>query len=275
MGQQQQFQGAMPRPSLSEAGHAITAELAHRHGFGEDAVVVMLVALQRGRGEQAQFSHPEFGGMGQWSRGGMLMIGDMFNDALKARVGALAQDAAARLGEQELFVREVAPPPFALGLADLGAPSATGSQNDTHYAFYPAARRLAVTRGGATTLYDTANHQILGFGQQQGGGTDLSFTSQHGPIALSTLRRAEHGAPTTGEIRASSVVGVEVDRARSGPEAEAASPDTTATPTSCARPAGDHTVILETLEGLAALHAKGVVTDDEFAAKKAELLARL
>jgi hypothetical protein len=37
----------------------------------------------------AQFNHPEFAGSGQWMQGGMLMLGDMFNHALKGRVDAL------------------------------------------------------------------------------------------------------------------------------------------------------------------------------------------
>ena len=54
-------------------------------------------ALVRGGG-QAQFNHPELGGMGQWS-GGMLQIGDMFNVGLKARVAAACADLAAQAGE--------------------------------------------------------------------------------------------------------------------------------------------------------------------------------
>jgi hypothetical protein len=45
----------------------------------------------------AQFSHPELGGMGQWSMGGMIMVGDMFNNGLKARVDALCNDLSALL----------------------------------------------------------------------------------------------------------------------------------------------------------------------------------
>lgn len=70
---------------------------ALRHGFSESAVDVLWDALARGRG-QAQFSHPELGGMGQWS-GGMLQIGDMFNAGLKGRVAAACADLAAQLGE--------------------------------------------------------------------------------------------------------------------------------------------------------------------------------
>ena len=70
---------------------------ARRHGLSEGAVEVLWDALVRGRG-QAQFSHPELGGMGQWS-GGMLQIGDMFNAGLKAKVAAACADLAAQVGE--------------------------------------------------------------------------------------------------------------------------------------------------------------------------------
>ena len=54
----------------------------------------LLTALVAGGGSQAQFNIPELGGMGQWSRGGMVMVGDMFNNALKARVDALCTELA-------------------------------------------------------------------------------------------------------------------------------------------------------------------------------------
>jgi hypothetical protein len=37
----------------------------------------MMFAVLNGNGGMAQFSHGEFGGSGQWMRGGMTMIGDM------------------------------------------------------------------------------------------------------------------------------------------------------------------------------------------------------
>lgn len=64
---------------------------------------VMLAALVAGHGSQAQFNHPELGGLGQWSRGGMLMIGDMFNNGLKARVDALASDLSVLLDRTAAF----------------------------------------------------------------------------------------------------------------------------------------------------------------------------
>jgi hypothetical protein len=63
------------------------------------AVTELAEAIARGRGSLAQFSHPDLGGSGQWMRSGMLMIGDTFNDRLKARVAALCIDVADALGE--------------------------------------------------------------------------------------------------------------------------------------------------------------------------------
>ena len=74
---------------LSPKGARAVQEIAQRTGFSADAVASMLFAVVSGRGGMAQFSHPEFGGSGQWMRGGAIMISDMFNNALKARVDAL------------------------------------------------------------------------------------------------------------------------------------------------------------------------------------------
>ena len=68
--------------------------VASKHGVSPDAVQHLYHAILVGKGTMAQFSHPEFGGTGQWMRGGMIMIGDMFNNALKARVEALCNDVA-------------------------------------------------------------------------------------------------------------------------------------------------------------------------------------
>jgi hypothetical protein len=60
--------------------------------------------MLHGRSAMAQFNHPEFAGSGQWMRGGMLMLGDMFNHALKARVDGLCHAIAAQLANQpDLF----------------------------------------------------------------------------------------------------------------------------------------------------------------------------
>ena len=44
-------------------------KLAEKYGFSVAAVQTLATALQRGHGKQAQFNHPELGGMGQWMPG--------------------------------------------------------------------------------------------------------------------------------------------------------------------------------------------------------------
>ena len=83
---------------ITDAGRKVASDLAREYGFSQDAVIHMMQAMLRGRGGMAQFDHPEFAGSGQWMRGGMLMIGDMFNHSLKARVDGLCQAIAQRLG---------------------------------------------------------------------------------------------------------------------------------------------------------------------------------
>ena len=85
-------------PELTPEGARRVAEIADRHGVSADAARTLLTALVAGGGSQAQFTHPELGGMGQWSQGGMIMVGDMFDNALKARVDALCTELAALLG---------------------------------------------------------------------------------------------------------------------------------------------------------------------------------
>jgi hypothetical protein len=76
---------------------------------------------------------------------------------------------------------------------DLGQPASSGGQNDMRYAFFPEKRRLLVEQGGKKTVYDSGDHQISGVSQQSGQSSSLVFTSQSGPVALDTLRRAESG----------------------------------------------------------------------------------
>jgi hypothetical protein len=110
--------------------------------------------------------------MGQWSQGGMVMVGDMFNNALKARVDALCAELAGLLRAAGLFAPAVASRQsqsqsqgqrggsgvslFVLGSlasaewwpSDLASPASVGAQNELRYAFFPATRRLAIARGG-------------------------------------------------------------------------------------------------------------------------------
>ncbi len=240
-----------------EAEHAIAA-IAERHGLSREAVMAMLVAVHAGGGTMAQFSIPELGGSGQWMQGGMTMVGgNMFDNALKARVDALCGELAQLIGTTTVFPastkgRHAA---FTTGNwwpADLGVPTASGGQNDARYAIFPSARRLAIQMNGVTRVFDTGDHQIGGVQQQQGGraGT-VQFTSQFGTFDVSSL--TELDAPQV------------TDTPVAQPQQAGAYPSAT----------GDPATIVAAIESLAGLHQRGILSDEEFAAKKADLLDRL
>ncbi len=88
---------------LTAEGRRIVDEVARRHGVSEETVAALLAALVAGQGGQAQFNIAELGGMGQWSRGGMTMVGDMFNHGLKARVDALCSELSGLVGGAQIL----------------------------------------------------------------------------------------------------------------------------------------------------------------------------
>jgi hypothetical protein len=164
------------------------ADIAQRHGFSADAARAVAEALRHGGGRMAQFNHPELGGMGQWAAGGMLMIGDMFNHGLKARVDALCRDLAAMPAPAPAAAEQQYGQTSHWWPDGLGSPSATGAQNDMRYACFPDTRRLAVMQNGRVRVYDTGDHRIGGFSQQQSGSQNLSFSSQLGTVRLEDLK---------------------------------------------------------------------------------------
>jgi len=183
----------MPTDSLSPQGQKTIEDLAQRYGVSNQAVETLLRAVIAGHGTMAQFNSPELGGMGQWAQGGMTMVGDMFNTALKAKVDGLCSELANLLNresrsESSLFVpaKTSSSAPW-WGSDDLGAPTTSGSQNNMRYAYFPATRRLAVGIGDNVTIYDTQDHQISGVSQQQGGETSLTFSSQRGLVRVTDL----------------------------------------------------------------------------------------
>ncbi len=262
---------------LTPEGRRALDDIAQRHGVSADAALTLLRAVAAGGGTMAQFSHPELGGMGQWTAGGMVMVGDMFNYGLKQRVDTLCSELAALLHGKQVFVPQPHPERFGGGgqwwPAGLGAPAAAGGQNDLRYAYFPATHRLAVQQGGQMRLYDTGDHQIGGVSQQQGGGQSLVFTSQHGPVHLADLPRADAAEP------AAPVVPVQIPAA-DGPRIEppadlprAAEPTPPMAPAQAPPPAQGDPLAL--IERLANLHHRGILSDDEYTTKKTELLRRL
>jgi hypothetical protein len=164
-----------------------------RHSVSPDAVRTIFRALRSGGGTMAQFSHPDFGGMSQWSPG-MTMVGDMFNNGLKAKLDAVCTELAAyvaatpdRSGGHEgggVSYRSARRAPN-WWPANLGTPSAVGAQNDLRYAVFP--RRLAIKDGDHVELYDTGNHRIFGVAQAQSADQTLTFTSQGGLVRVKDL----------------------------------------------------------------------------------------
>jgi hypothetical protein len=106
------------------------------------------------------------------------------------------------------------------------------------------------------TVYDTQDHQISGFSQQQPGSGSLKFSSQLGGVDVSRLP---------------AVSGPSGMRPSPEPMHNAAAEQEAAT----SKSSGRHEDVLTAIERLAELHARGILTEAEFSAKKAELLGRL
>ncbi len=83
----------MSLTSFAQNSNANLETLAQKHGFSIGAVQMLNNAFSQSRSlNQVQFNISEFGGMGSWMKGGMMMIGDMFNQNLKLRVGSLCEE---------------------------------------------------------------------------------------------------------------------------------------------------------------------------------------
>jgi hypothetical protein len=246
---------------LTPQGQNLINDIAARYNLSHDSAVRMLVAVNNGGGTMAQFSCPELGS-GQWMRGGMTMVSDMFNYGLKNTVNNLCAELSNILANNQVFQ------PLPQGAAggnnwwpgDLGSPSSSGSQNNIRYAFFPQARRLVVQRDGQVTVFDTLDHRISGVSQQQGGGSSLTFSSQYGTVSTLSLPLVsgpglQQGNPTN----------------FAAPPAPAYQPAPAFNPPP-SPPSGD---VVTLLEKLGQLRDAGILTPEEFAAKKTELLNRL
>jgi len=126
------------------------------------------------------------------------------------------------------------------------------------YAYFPVQRRLAIAVHEDLRLYDTLDHQVWGVSQQQGPGSTVTFTSQHGVVEVTSLpmiASSRLGSPDEGVMAST--------RPAAAPSPE---PDMAA---------AQATEICATLERLAELRHKGILSEEEFATTKAELLRRL
>lgn len=249
-------------PQLTPAGFHAVQDIAQRHGFSVEAVQSMLDSVSYGNGSMAQFSHFEFGGSGQWMQGGMTMIGDMFNNNLKGRVDNLCAELSRLLANQpNLFVAAPVVPNW--WGTELNWPNSSGGQNGMRYAWFSQARRLAIESNGQVTIYDTLDHQIGGVSQQQSGGYSVTFSSQYGYVDLSRLPVVSINGMAPLPPAPAPFVPAPVQNFNNAPFA----PDTNA--------ANQGNDIFASIEKLAALQSRGFLSEQEFTAKKAELLSRL
>ena len=304
---------------LSSSGQQAVNDIAQRHGFSPEAVASMLESVINGNGSMAQFNHPEFSGAGQWMSGGMTMVSDMFNGQLKGRVDSLCSELSRLVASQpgllrtgsfqsqnqggqeqasyssgplhdasapmnpsaSLFVAPAAGTSSDWWPSDLRWPNSTGAQNGVRYAYFAQARRLVIELNGSVTVYDTQDHQIGGFSQQQSFGGSVTFSSQYGLVDVTRL-------PVV------SAHGVQQNRNDSGntnafSPAHSGGPEFPPAPLPSAlmaqapfplepRPgnatAGDGDIFLM-IEKLADLRSRAIISDEDFHAKKTELLARL
>ena len=233
--------------------------------------------------------------MGQWSQGGMLMIGDMFNNALEvpgrpARATSCRRWCAVKAGRcprprsrngraparRATRARAAARPPASACSSPAPAVPATGGRPSSARPLRSVPRTTSATpaslrptgwRSSSAALRSRCStprppdHRLLPAAGRRHI-LDLHQSARAGaggrPAASSGRRARQHpwSAP---------------------PPAEAPTPAVTAAPASQPPAAGSATddEIFSRIERLAELKQKGILTEEEFAAKKGELLARL
>jgi hypothetical protein len=244
--------------TLTKEGRLVIDEIAARYDLKPESVVSLANAVVQGNGTMAQFNVPELGGSGQWMKGGMTMVGDMFNHGLKAKVDQLCTEISELVSTKVIF-EEVDgtnhkraenisgtswPPAF-------GSPTSSGGQNNIRYAYFALVKRLVIEENGKQRIYDTKHHHISGVSQQQGSGSSLRFTSQDGPVDLEQLSLvSEPGRPSQDipEIPYDTVM-----------------PNTTSSKDD----------VFEKIEKINTLFERGLITMEEYQGKKQELLSRL
>lgn len=255
---------------LTPDGMNLVSEISNRYNLSNDAVIHMLVAVNNGGGSMAQFNCPELGGSGQWMRGGMTMVGNMFNQGLKMTVDNLCSELSRALATMQIFptIPSGTPGSNQWWPSECGTPFSSGAQNNNRYAIFPG--RLAVEQNGQVTVYDTLNHNIGGVSQQQGGDTSLTFSSQFGMVSVDQLPIISGpgtGAPTVQTNFAEPTVNKPIVNT-------ATSTDNNQTLSNNPTQASSNEII-NLLEQLAKLRDAGAITEQDFNSKKIELLARI
>ncbi|MBJ7539165.1 SHOCT domain-containing protein [Marinomonas transparens] len=254
--------------NLTQDGQQLVNSLSAKYNLSYDAVMHMLISVNNGSGSMAQFNCSELGGSGQWMRGGMTMVGDMFNHGLKMTVDNLCNDLAHGLASLQVFIPIPAGTPGSSQWwpSDLGQPFSSGAQNNTRYAVFP--NRLAVEFNNQVTVYDTLDNNIGGVSQQQGNNDSLTFSSQYGTIAVHSLPiisgagiastpQNNFAEPTQNTIQ-NSLQDNDVPQVNTGIPSLLSVDET-----------------LQIIEKLAKLKDAGAISESEYDSKKTELLNRI
>ena len=214
----------------------------------------------------------------------------------QARVDALCGELAQLPATTAVF-----PPSATWWPANLGVPSSVGGQNTVRYAIFPSTRRLAIQINGVTKVFDTGEHHIGGVQQQQQGGGGMQQQQQGGGGVQQQQPGGAYGSVTFtsefGTFDVSSLPEVGTQRVTGTPAAAHApqhaarapqhqsqyqsepapqfAPQTQAPEPAFGASGDDTAAIVAAIESLAGLHERGILSDEEFATKKAELLGRL
>lgn len=261
---------------LTAAGESLVNDISNRYRLSRDAVIHMLIAVNNGGGTMAQFNCPELGGGGQWMRGGMTMVGDMFNNGLKSTVDNLCSELSAALVNMQVFpfVPAGTPGSHQWWPNQYGQPFSSGAQNNIRYAIFPG--KLAVEYNGQVTVYDTLNHNIGGVSQQQGGDTSLTFSSQFGTVSVNQLPIISGPGTGTPPVRTNFAEPPREQGFNNPPANNAHSSNSQQMPGNNQTPNYSSTdEIINLIDKLAKLRDSGALTEQDFNTKKAELLARI
>ncbi|SKB61184.1 SHOCT domain-containing protein [Dyadobacter psychrophilus] len=273
--------------ALTSTGKQHVKEIAAKYNLKNETVESLLIAVISGRGTMAQFNIAELGGSGQWMKGGMTMVGDMFNNSLKTTVNNLCNELSELVTSQVLYEetadessewhQESKSAASSNNVSSswpsvFGNPTSSGAQNNFRYAYFAPVRRLVVEENGKRTIYDTKHHNITGVSQQQGSGNSYKFTSQEGPVDLGSLDLISEPSGQTQptpepvyDVTSTADLHGETDRSPTDRSPTDRSP-TDRSP---------QDIIIATIEKVNVLFEKGQISEEEFKAKKQELLARL
>ncbi|MFT4804403.1 MAG: hypothetical protein ACI9YE_001607 [Psychroserpens sp.] len=265
---------------FTDASFQNIMNVANRYGISVNAITDLTQRLMSSNGSMAQFNIPELGGGGQWMQGGMTMVGDMFNYQLKYTVDGLCVELSNLIHQGTIQYKPLpkvqnqdgSMSPAGHWWGNLGFPNSTGSQNNTSYAIFSNINRLAIQQNGKVTVFDTLDNQIGGVGQQQSGVYSVTFTSQYGTVNLNSLPIISGGdhKPKEQPVQQNNVFQNQqvpiIEQIQEPLPMQVVSNMNTNT---------FEEDIFSKIEKLAGLKEKGFLSEEEFNAKKTDLLNRL